>query len=262
MLKRPARFVLPALVLGSLANPALGQKAPRPLPVLRGMVQDTGGRPLEGAQVEILGLERSVTTPASGAYRLDAIKPGKYWVVARRIGYAPTRTALSFNPGDDREIEFQLQALPYNLPDVKVRAEEKIWMHKYQDFVWRSRSSFHGYFLTRDDIERAHGTYLGDVVRRYLPFSNSQSFFTPYYPDPFAGPTASTRFGTLSRSRFADGCSPAVSVNGNRPMGGWAVNDFRPEDVEAVEVYRGGYQIPFEFSSWNAPCGLVIVWTN
>ena len=45
-------------------------------------------------------------------------------------------------------------------------------------------------------------------------------------------------------------------------MGGWAVNDFRPEDVEALEVYRSGYQMPMEFAGWDLPCGLVVVWTQ
>jgi carboxypeptidase family protein len=260
MLQRFAQVALCALAFTTLAKVAPAQKAPKSLPVMRGAVTDTGGRPLEGAQVEILGLTRTATTPGSGSYRFEGIKPGKYWVVARRIGYAPRRTALSFNPGDDREIRFQLEPLPYNLPDVKVRAEDKAWMRKYQDFVWRSKASFHGYFLTRDDLDRAQGTYLGDVVRRYLPFTNSQSYFTPYFADPFADRLG--QFGASTRSRFMSGCAPAVSVNGGRPMGGWAVNDFRPEDVEAVEVYRGGYQLPLEFTGWEAPCGLVIVWTR
>ena len=260
MLLQTVRFALPAFALSIVVNLATAQKPPKPLPVMRGAVQDTAGRPLEGAQVEILGLARSLTTPVSGSYRFDAIQPGKYWVVARRIGYAPVRAALSFNLGDDREIAFQLEPLPYNLPEVKVRAEDKAWMRKYQDFAWRSKSSFYGHFLTRDDIERAHGTYLGDVVRRYLPFTNSQSYFTPYFADPFPGRMA--RFGASTRSRFMDGCSPAVSVNGARPIGGWAVNDFRPGDVEAVEVYRGSHQVPLEFTGSESPCGLVIVWTR
>jgi hypothetical protein len=228
---------------------------------LRGTVQDTTGRPLEGAQLQILGLDRAHTTPASGAYRFTELKPGKYWIVVRRIGYAPLRTALSFNPGDDREINFELRPLPQNLPEIKVRAEEKAWMRKYRDFVWRSKTSFSGRFLTRDDIERTHPTYLGDVVRRYLPFTSSQAFFQPYFPS-FGGSAASSRFIGSRYSRLTQNCSPAVSVNGAHTIGGWAVNDFRPDDVEAVEVYRSGYQLPLEFSSRDAPCGLVIIWTR
>ncbi|HEV8150672.1 MAG TPA: carboxypeptidase-like regulatory domain-containing protein, partial [Gemmatimonadales bacterium] len=163
-----ARFLLAFLTLSTLTAAAAAQKAPKPLPIMRGAVQDTLGKGIEGAQVEIHGLNRVITTPGSGAYRFDAIQPGKYWVTARRIGYAPIHTALSFNAGDDRQIVFRLEPLPYNLPELRVRAEDKAWTRKYQEFLWRSRTSFYGHFLTRDDIERAHPNYLGDVVRRYL----------------------------------------------------------------------------------------------
>jgi hypothetical protein len=57
------------------------------------------------------------------------------------------------------------------------------------------------------------------------------------------------------------GCSPAVSINGSRPMG-WGLSDFRAEDVEAVEIYRSVRQMPIEFEHWGVGCGLVVVWTG
>jgi carboxypeptidase family protein len=242
-------------------TPKLAQSA-KANPVMRGTVQDTLGQGLEGAQIEILGLKLVATTPGSGSYRFDDIKPGRYWVAVRRIGYAPLRAALTFNPGDDREIVFQLEPLAHMLPEVVVQGEDKRWMRRYQDFVWRSRSSF-GHFLTRDDIEKAHPAYLGDIVHRYLPFTTSDVFFRSSFDDGLNRGSFSAlgHFGSSRGNRLGHNCAPAVSVNGARPMGGWAVNDFRPEDVEALEVYRNGYQMPMEFLGWDLPCGLVIVWT-
>jgi protocatechuate 3,4-dioxygenase beta subunit len=263
-MRRSSRIAL-TLLLAAVPASAQTAKAARPLPVMRGAVQDTSGKPLEGAQIEILGLDRTVTTPAGGAYRIDEIKPGKYWVAVRRIGFAPLHTALNFNPGDDRRIVFQLEPLPQYLPDVEVRAEDARWARRYQDFLWRSHSAF-GHFLTRDDIERAHPSYLSDVVRRYLPFTTTESFFTAYFPDPSGlmnrvaslGPSDASR-----RAAEAGRCAPSVSVNGSRPWGGWAVNDFRPEDVEAIEVYRNIRQLPAEFVGWGVGCGgLVVVWLH
>ena len=255
-------LTVPAAAMAQAPKPAA---QPRPLPILRGSVQDTLGQPLEGAEVEILGENATITTGVNGDYRVEGLKPGKYWVVVRRIGYAPLRAALSFNRGDDRRIVFQLEPMPQNLPDVVVRAEDGRWMRRYQDFVWRSKSSF-GHFLTRDDIERAHANYLSDVVRRYLPWTTSDAFFTPYFSDPSGlmgrlDPSGATRSGSLISARNGGNCSPAVSVNGARPFGGWAVNDFRPEDVEAIEVYRRSFDMPLEFSGWDRGCGgLVVVW--
>lgn len=249
-------------LLAGLAE-AQSAKPDKALPILRGSIQDTLGHPLEGAMIEIAGLDRRITTPASGSYRFDDIKPGKYWIIARRIGYAPIQTALTFSQGDDREIDFQLQSAPHVLPEVMVKAE-RTWKRKYQDFVWRSRGAF-GYFLTRDDLEKSRAYYLGDVLRRYLPWVRSENYFTP--ADRFGFGTSADRFGFGTPSAFGRSslaqrdCSPAVSVNGGIP-GGWAVNDFRAQEIEAVEVYRAGRMMPMEFGGWGARCGLVVVWTQ
>ena len=259
---RTISILLPVLALASWPIPGTAQNAPKPLPVLRGAIQDTAGNPLEGAQVQILGLERSFTTPASGAYRIEQIKPGKYWVIARRIGYEPLRAAMTFTLGDDREIVFQLNPMPHNLPDLKVEAQNKAWERKYQDFLWRSRASYNGYFFTRDDLERSHATVLGDFVHRYFPFADSRSFDIPSFPDPLAGWWGTTRVGWagLPSASYRSGCGPAVSLNGSDPRG-FAVNDFRIEDVEAVEVYKAN-RIPNDFFYTNSSCGLIVVWTK
>lgn len=263
-MKNRVTFLVAALGLFLMAGPAQAQapKGPKLNPIMRGAVQDTLGRPLEGAMIEIAGLDRRVTTPGSGAYRFADIKPGKYWVIARRIGYAPLQAALTFNRGDDREIVFQLEPLAHVLPDVVVRGEQRVWASRYQDFKWRSNGAF-GHFLTRDDLERSKAHYLGDVVRRYLPFLDTEAYFTPAIADPrnraFGGRTLGFRPASSARGR---NCSPAVSVNGGQPNGMWAVNDFRPREIEAVEVYRDGRMMPAEFSGFGTDCGLVVVWTQ
>lgn len=262
MLRHRTLF-LSALGLLLAAGTATAQtpKPAKPNPVMRGSVQDTLGQGLEGAQIQILGLNLAATTPGSGHYRFDNIKPGRYWVSVRRIGYAPLRAALTFDPGDDREIVFQLEPLAHVLPDVVVQGEDQRWMRRYQDFVWRSRSTF-GHFLTRDDIEKSRAAYLGDIVRRYLPFTTSDAFFNSSLSNGFGRSASMGQFGASTGRRLGRNCPPAVSLNGSRPMGGWAVNDFRPEEVEALEVYRNGYQMPMEFVGWDLPCGLVVVWTE
>lgn len=262
MLPRSALLITGlSTVLATGTATAQSPKTPKPNPVMRGAVQDTLGQALEGAQIEILGLRVSATTPGSGSYRIEDIKPGRYWVAVRRIGYAPLRAALTFKQGDDREIVFQLEPLAHVLPEVVVQGENKRWMRRYQDFVWRSRSSF-GHFLTRDDIQKAHAMYLGDIVHRYLPFTTSDVFFNTTSSYGFGISSRLGQIGGVRGSRLGRNCPPAVSVNGARPMGGWAVNDFRPEEVEAVEVYRNGFQTPMEFTGWDLSCGLVVVWTQ
>ena len=243
---RSIMFVLAMTCLGGTVQSQAPTPA-KPLPVIRGAVQDTSGIGLAGAQVEILGAERSATTSAKGAYRLEQIPPGRYWVIARRIGYAPLRAALTFSVGDDREIVFQLEPLPQVLPEEVVSAADLRWQQRYRDFLWRSRSG-PGRFLTRDDLKKDQRAFLDEVVSRYLVFGRF---------DPSVSAFSIGR-GTGGRRS----CSPMVSLNGNTPLGGWTLGDFRTEDVEAVEVYSWSRSFPIEFQHWQGRCGLVVVWTR
>ena len=240
-----------ALAMACLGGTSQAQspKPAKPLPVIRGAVQDTSGAGLAGAQVEILGAERSATTSARGAYRLERIPPGRYWVIARRIGYAPIRAALTFNAGDNREIVFQLEPLPQVLPDEVVTAADLRWQQRYRDFLWRSRSG-PGRFLTRDDLKKDQRNFLDEVVGRYLVFAR-------FDPSVNALSIGSGRGAGAGRS-----CSPMVSLNGNTPLGGWSLGDFHTEDVEAVEIYSRSRSFPIEFQHWQGRCGLVVVWTR
>jgi hypothetical protein len=249
-----------AMVL--LASAAQAQSRPdKPLPVLRGAIQDTAGKPLDGALIEIVGARKRMFTSASGTYRFDEIKPGKYWVVARRIGYTPLQSALTLGLGDDREVVFQLEPLPHVLPEELVRGNDREWEKRYGDFVGRSRGAF-GYFLTRDDIQKVRPLYLGDVVRRYLPFIRSDLYFTPAFADFNRSMRGMQGFQLSSRYRSNQACAPLVSVNGGMPNGIFAVNDFRPDMVEALEVYKGNRMVPAEFEGYDTRCGLVVIWTR
>jgi len=243
-------LVLAMACLGGTSQ-AQAPKPAKPLPVIRGAVQDTSGAPLAGAQVEILGTDRSATTSARGGYRLEQIPPGRYWVIARRIGYAPLRAALTFNAGDDREIVFQLEPLPQVLPEEVVSAVDLRWQQRYRDFLWRSRSG-PGRFLTRDDLKKDQRSFLDEVVGRYLIFGR-------FDPSANALSIGSGRSAGMGPGRS---CSPMVSLNGNTPLGGWTLQDFHTEDVEAVEIYSWSRSFPIEFQHWQGRCGLVVVWTR
>lgn len=253
--------VMGLLVLSGTVT-AQSTRPVKPLPVLRGAIQDTAGNPLNGALIEIIGLKRRMFTPSSGVFRFEDVRPGRYWVVARRIGYTPLQSAITLKSGDDREMVFQLDLLPHVLPEEVVKGDDAAWQRRYGDFVGRSRGAF-GYFLTRDDIEQARPYQLGDVVRRHLPFTSTEAFSTPAFADFSRSSTGFRRASSLStRSALSRGCAPLVSVNGGTPSGIWAVNDFRPSDVEAIEIYRGNRMMPPQFSFWSTECGLVVVWTR
>ena len=56
--------------------------------LLVGIVVDTAGHPIGGAEVIVPGLVRRIFTRADGTFRLDSIRNGEHTMRARKIGYA------------------------------------------------------------------------------------------------------------------------------------------------------------------------------
>jgi hypothetical protein len=73
-----------------------------PLPgprVIHGFVADRVERPLDSVEVVIASLKRSTFTAADGSFRFEDVKPGKYKIAVRRLGYYPQ--AREVPVGDD-----------------------------------------------------------------------------------------------------------------------------------------------------------------
>ena len=222
-----------AVGISILGLPAMAQPD-KAFARLHGMVQ-ASAQAVEGAQIEIKGLGPTVTTGASGSYRIDQIKPGRYWVMVQRVGLTPMRAAITLRPAEDRELRFELEPVPRKVSQQLASEQDSL----YRDFTRRIESSFESYFLTRDDIEGSRQSMLHEVLAYHM---------IPLSP--------------LSGSRYTTtGCTPFVSVNGARPLRGRSLSEFRPQEVEAVEVYRGSAPL-FGFTPTASQCGLIILWTQ
>ena len=84
-----------------LLLPASAARAERPLTTIiapgtiTGVVQDSAGAPLPGAQVVLTQLRRRPTTDRSGRFVFRELRPGTYHVDAVMIGYAPGHTRVT-----------------------------------------------------------------------------------------------------------------------------------------------------------------------
>jgi hypothetical protein len=253
-----ARLAGVIALLGVSATWAPAQeRSSKPTTTLHGVVRDTARSPLEGAEVIIHSADRSASTSPAGVYRLEALSPGRYWVTVRRIGYVPLRAALTLESNQDREIVFELDAMALELPEVQVWAQESWWARRFREFSRRQKTAL-GRFVTRDDIERMNPIYLADLIQRYFPFNRFDGF-QPAWPVARHDWWTTSVFGRSSR--FSN-CPPSISLNGGVPMSGWAVNDFHPEAVEALEIYRRASDIPvdLQMSGQGSGCGVVVVW--
>lgn len=209
---------------------------------VRGVVVDTGGLPLAGAEVRAVGTVVMVVTSDSGLFRVE-LPPGPIVFAVRRLGYEPSTFLATLKPGRTNGVTLVLHATAQALPGVLVAEErEQTWLRLFNQ---RSESQ-QGTFITRADIEKARSRLTTDLLRRRVPSVQ----------------VVSTRGGTrvYMRGNGARRCPPQLFVH-TTPYSG-EVDDFPPDVLEAVEVYSGSSEVPPELNIGRAMCGVIVIWTR
>lgn len=80
----------------------LGLEATESTGVIRGVVVDEAIRPVAGVRIEVRGPEgsaRSAESNEQGAFGLDGLPPGEYFLTANKSGFRPTQAAASVVAG-------------------------------------------------------------------------------------------------------------------------------------------------------------------
>jgi hypothetical protein len=114
----PRQSLLTSWIL--LLFPAL-LAAQQPFQSVTGVVRDTAGTPLGGADV-LLG-PRQATTTQSGAFRIDSLKPGRYAITIRLVGYNPVHSRVVVVVTEPTEMEYFMVAAPYLLAPIVVESK-------------------------------------------------------------------------------------------------------------------------------------------
>jgi TonB-linked SusC/RagA family outer membrane protein len=89
--------------------------------VLRGVVLDSvSQQPVAGAQVQLVGTNRAVTTDASGAYTLSGVPEGSATLRVQRIGYAQSTISVTVGGGTTTNRDVTLRPVIQTLSQVVV----------------------------------------------------------------------------------------------------------------------------------------------
>lgn len=211
---------------------ALAQPAPG---VISGRVSDSLGNPLAEAHVSVVGSSISLVTTDAGGFRTPALRPGRYLLRARKIGFEARTLDLEVLP-DTQDVIIVLRELAQSLPQVIVSAQEQRYLAKLSGFAQRmhSRAVPAEAFITRAEIERRNPLRVTDLLRN-----------------------GSARCGTRGFAVFLDG---ALMGPGTSP------DMLSVREVEAMEVYRGPAQVPAQFNvtaaRGAAPGCTLLIWTR
>jgi hypothetical protein len=247
---RSFRLFVPDSVHGTidLGNVKLHPGMP-PTLALTATVYDTlQDQPVAGAQVMV---NDSVVgeTDTTGLYSATEIPIdwGINVVLVRRVGYSPLfRTFWVGELNAQRSLTGVMQQQAVDLPAVIVEADRIIYSYGRMREFWRRRERGVGRFFTRTDIERRNPIRVTDMLRTIAGISVYR-----------VGPTTQIR-----SSRSGGRCGPSIWIDGMQLSDSDLDLFVHPQDVEAIEVYRGFIETPPQFSGGFNACGAIVIWTR
>ena len=220
---------------------------PKPLGTaqLNGTVLSAAGRPLEGAQVYLVGTAIGVRADSRGAFRLGGLPAGTQTVEVRLLSYAPKRFTVDLSPARESRLAAVLDTRATVLGEVKVEAKAASTIPGFDDRAKRGL----GTFITRDDIEKRQSILLTDLFRTI--------------PGMTVGFDGSNYVVQSSRSS-GTGCRVQWYLDGSPFDNSDNTIDqmLRPDDIEAIEVYKSASEVPVQYQGRDASCGTIVVWTK
>jgi hypothetical protein len=224
-----------------------------------GTVRNVNQLPLQGAEVRILGTSLRAVTNDSGGFTLEGVHSGRFKFVARRLGFQEAEVTIRLAEGERKEIRVLLLGIPEMLDSVVVMGEQA--SGRMADF-WRRRTIGVGAFITRAEIERRRPSRPSLLLMALsgVIVSGSDALGQPNIQMGRSGTGSATR--NRAQMLAAD-CQVAYYVDGMQTSrGSFHIDDIPPQDIEAIEVYRGPSEIPAKFRAIDTGCGLIVIWTR
>jgi hypothetical protein len=274
---RPLLRLLP-LAASLLAAPLAAQ-------VLRGKVIDAAtGAAVPAAAVRALSEGHDVghaRTAADGTFSFPLRVPATVRIEAQRTGYRTTLTGeLPVGTRETVDVEVKLSAEAIAMEPLRVTARAEPPRRRSLEptgFYDRERQGV-GKYLRREDFENRGNTNLAQVLSRVQGTAIYYSGTSQYIYFPRSGSPGAARLSVTPRPPVMgqgvapakwgppnNACLPRLFVDGVR-VAYDAQNDINavvnPEQVEAIEVFRGPSEIPVQYNDNNSQCGVIVIWTR
>jgi hypothetical protein len=216
---------------------------------IRGTVNDAAGRPIVGVRVVVRNTDIRATTGLDGRYLLPGVWPGQTEIRAQRVGFQMQSATVSVKQADTARADLVMTDVAY-VAGVESKAEAT--SSRMAGFEQR-RARGGGAFITRADIEKRRPDKLSEMLRNVAGVSIKSN--------ASAGQQAVIQIERSSSSIANGTCEVQLYLDGH-PYPRGSIDDFPPETIEGVEIYRGGSELPSEFRAQNAGCGAIGIWTR
>lgn len=213
-----------------------------------GRVVDKKGQPLRDARVTLQGGGPPVLTNASGQFTLDSLPSGTQAIEVRKLGYSVTEQAVELSANNPASATITMSDA---VPMLEAMRTEAAADKALADLGYLGRKTTGmGYFMDGKLINNAALTF-SDVMR--------------VAPGLRISPTGNGRDYVITDARVAQGGCVIFYVDGVewQTMQPGDIDQYvRPDEVVAVEVYRGSQTPPQFQKPGQSSCASIVVWTQ
>jgi hypothetical protein len=224
-----ARALDPVVVRAEEEKRAKGRSS------ILGLVVDTEGKPIDEAEVQLVGADRAAVTRENGGFLFRPLPVGNYVVRVRKLGYEPNIITLELQDADDREVIVRMHPLAASLDPMTVTERSGYGrdQQRYDDLDRRMRwHNFRSYVLGPDELRRYQGLPLDWAAKAIGVPSGVKN----------RGPTSISGRGTSAPRGMPDDESACILLNGKTGLY-QPLRSFNVKDIELLEIWPGGTEI-------------------
>jgi len=262
-----ARAFATAVAMAAATGSLPGQSAA----VFKGnVIVDGSNKPVPVAEVRIPAQNLVTHSDSSGAFRFAAVAAGNFDITVRKLGFAPLSTLMTFVTGDSVDVDLLLDVVRTRLPEVAVTAAAAM-LGQLAEFEAR-RASGLGHFVTPDQLEKADGSRLSELLSRAGGARVVQGNTNAAWVSGSRGVSSrlAPAMNEMDRRKGAKPglCYSAIVLDGSFVYQGLSgeslfdVNSLNVQDLAGVEVYSGPATMPAKYNGTRVTCGLVVIWTK
>ena len=240
---------LVAVALACFSVSAAAQEGSLGLGGISGIVRDSLGQAIIGAQITIPGSQLIAETDESGKFELAKIRPGMLALRFRRLGYLPDTVELLILAGRTVPLEVSLTRVQVSLTPVVITGRTDLtgWRAGF----YQRKDVGTGHFFTAEDIDKRNPGMMTDMFRM-IP-----------------GVTIQPSRGVIRnqlRFRGSRNCAPLTVLDGSPLASGeFDIDAISPRSIAAMEVYTGSI-VPPRYSVspgiGQRTCGMIIIWSK
>jgi TonB-linked SusC/RagA family outer membrane protein len=228
------------IVFTSAGSISLVQRPRPPKPrapgIVSGMVKDERGLGIPSVNVVVEGTQHGAVTGGEGSYRISDVPPGRHFVVARRLGYQPSRREVSVPDGGNIAADFTLEVSATSLSAMVVTGTAGGTQRKAV-----------GNVVATVDAKAALDVAPVSQVTSLIGFQSPGVSVASSRGEIGAGGTIRIR-GASTLGLKSD---PLVYIDGVRMNSGFGgpggdggatvsrLNDINPQDIQSIEIIKG-----------------------